>query len=1579
MQQTVYRIALFLAKLGVFVIALCALVGAFAVALTQYEPFRQWSISKGLEFANDALAGELSVGDVEGNLITGLVLHDVRLDAGDSNFVYVPAIDLQYSLLPILETRRIVASLVLHKPDIHLLRNSEGTWNFSQIVKPSTDTAQKPHSPLEWVIDVRGLEIRDGTVTLFDAMSEPKTSSQEVDFLHSQLRRLNLGLSAFISETEQTVEIDNLSFELEENDIRLVELAGSVSIDENGLRMKGMRIETDESYVRLDVAMDSVRLFDPALGESLTRYPFSVEVEGRKVSTHELKKFFPQLDFLAGTPTFQLAAEGTFKELVVDDLSLDLTHSNLRSSAVLHNLDNPDNLLIEATITDSKLNYADMPLYLPGIPIPDLAYLGDVEIQRITYSGTREDFTSIFDLSSNVGEIKGGGWIRYGKDLPDWRVDATMRGFNGGPIIGDSLFAGSLTARLVGEGSGFTPDKMTARLRLKGVPSRVGGRRFSGLWFQGSIGEGGVITADTLLAAWGEDQSGPALPSVDIDKLESLLQQGRKGRLNGFLERITLTNSDAAIFDGLPSVQASGWYDMRAPEQPRYRVQMEADRLDVAVFTLNPEHQTRLGMSVTVEGEGLDLDEMQGTVQLNVTDAMLPGGDELKPFTADIVVEEEEEERRLSFESTFLSAQLNGQWRFSTLLPTLTEAVDRLVNYASRKRSYSDLDNLDWMLLDAPQVEPIRVEYNVEPKDLSIVEAFMEGTDLEMDASLHGVLSGTTELLGISSTGKINSFRYRTAEQDLRLGATQVDVNIRNISTTSMDDLLDADMLIQSDSLIRYNEINLALPKMKLDFLDGMLHANGAATLNGEYSFAVDGRLDVTASEGYQVLLDTLIFKMSDQLQWINVDTVDITLADDGAHIEKLAVIRSGAEYVALSGDIVNYEEFKDVEAVVLGLPLQELKPFLQDPEILSMVETLSGTLREVKLLLNGTLENPIIKAGMNVDALSYINIPIGDLQIDLNYLNSNLSGSMFIRRPLTSLDLPTDILARVDIETLPIDLAFASREERIISGKPVKISASAGDLPIAIAGPFTPGLLIQKGRADTLNFTISGNYPSLTYSGLGRISDGLLTVESTNVPYTVDAAFSFQDRKLQIRGATIKNLPRDYLAGMARAVGSIEFDGFSPKYFDINIYAENKGLLVLSDATQAVNQIIYGDLVVATDKDGSPLKFTGSLEEPKLSGNVRVLNASLTMPYQEASATATSSVEFIDYGDWKERNMRKLGPLLPDSVLIAAGIPTVNELRSKGDSGTNTGLTRDIDLGRKNGRPVRASGPEPSIADRMEIRLNLSLEERFFVKVQLGVLQELVLNLGNENKDVPLDFYMKGENMSLIGNVELLEGSRFVYLKTFDARGTVSFSQNVYNPELNIRGVYTGRRFNDNNEQSEEYTVEVFVTGTRDKLEIRFDYSIAGVASSDDPGQRQIDAILLLIAGRLPSENANNSSALSNLVQESASGVGTSAVNAAISELLGSIDVVQSFEVDLGQSRVNLVGQLGEFLVRYNGKISSFEDGTIAIEFPLLSFLNLGIQREVVDQFESIGGGGVISTSQGEAYRFRVRARKTW
>lgn len=1594
MQQTVYKIARVLAKFGVFLIALLSLVGAAVVALTQYEPFRRWAIGKGLEAVNASLAGRIEVRDIEGNFITGLTVRDARLIAGDTTLVFVPRIELHYSLPPFFESRHVRATAILHNPEINFVRSAEGIWNFTRIVHPSIDTIPGPRAPLEWTFDIRDLEIRDATFSIYDKLTDPVDSADALDFLHMTLDHLNVGMNAFISEDEQNIEIDNMSFTVRDAPLRMIELAGGISVDEDGLEVDGLRVETGRSYVRLNASIDSVALFDTALAGMLLSSPFDLDIHGERIDTRELKMLIPQLDFLGGMASLELEASGTFDDINLEQLELNLTNSVIKAKGRLQNLDDPENFRIESAIAESKLTYEDVPIHIPGLPIPDLRYLGEVELRTLAYSGTRNDLTSIFDLSTDIGELEGGGWFDYGADIPRWRVDAVVRELDISPIIDDPVYRGTINARIVADGEGFDPSEMTARGRIKGGSLEVGSRKLARLWFQGGIADGGIITADTLLLAWGNPAERFSLESLALDDLQGVLERGRTGRGTGFMERLRFTSVDAAVFDGLPSLHVGGWVDFSNADHPRYRLAVETDRLDVADITLDPEHSTRLGMTLNIEGEGIDPDRVSATALVNVRDARLPGGEELSPFTAEVSLRNlEGGERALSLQSDFLDARLEGEWSFATLVPTLSTGFNRLISYVSRKQSYrSDEFNL-LRQTDEPSGGPIQAEYEFIPKDLSIAESFMNGAKLEMDASLRGRISGTGQLLDITSIGEIRRFRYESGEDTLHVEAAHIDVNIGNISSTSMDELLDATVNVRSDSLIYYNDMALALPKLNLSFSDGILHANGVATLDNEYSVAIDGTLDVSAPEGYIIEVDTLIFGMSRTLRWRNVPgrQIRLVLSDDRLNVESFQLYRSGAEAINIQGALVDYNQFRNMRVSVTGLPLQELKPFVLEAETLSMIETLNGTLRDATVTLNGTLENPIIQGSLDIDALNYTTIPIGDLDVTVDYQDRNLAGQILIRRPLTASDADDVPLAKVDIVTMPIDLAFAGREERFIPGKPVNISAEATDLPIAIAGPFMTGLLLQQGTAD-LNFTVSGVYPNLSYFGDGSIRNGLVAVEATNVSYIVDGEFDFRDRILDVKGVNIRNLPGDNPGGRALANGAIEFDGFTPTNFNINIHTPDRerGILLLSDATQAVNENVYGDLVIATTNEGDAIRFTGSLDAPRLDGAVTVLNASLVVPYRESVASSSQNVQFIEYDVWQERQTRPIGPVLDDSTRRALGIPSAEELELRNRERRPTDELEEVfERERRRRDSLAAAPPESSIVDLLDVNLRLTLTDRVFVRIQLGPLQELALNLENENEREPLYFRMKGDDMSLLGKVKLAEGSRFIYLKTFEATGTVSFEEDITNPEFNIQGIYEGRRFI--NERSEDYTVNVDVTGPLNQLNIEFSYSIAGVASTEDEEQRRINAVFLLLFGRRADENLGGN-ALEGLVEQSSSSVGTSAVNAAISELIRNIEFLQALEIDLGQAtdlgqaRVNLVGQLGKTLVRYNGKVSSPEDGTISIEVPLSVLFDTErlrgwvaeLQREVIDQFETAGGTSLTST-QGDVYRLRLRFRTTF
>src|SRR5690606_15037385 len=105
--------------------------------------------------------------------------------------------------------------------------------------------------------------------------------------------------------------------------------------------------------------------------------------------------------------------------------------------------------------------------------------------------------------------------------------------------------------------------------------------------------------------------------------------------------------------------------------------------------------------------------------------------------------------------------------------------------------------------------------------------------------------------LGITLKGDIDRFVYRQGESSYRFGGVEIDADIRNITSGAMDDLLDAEISIQSDSLYRISGSEISLPSVDLSFHEGQLRVRGDAMINGDYSVGVDGTVNVVANEGY--------------------------------------------------------------------------------------------------------------------------------------------------------------------------------------------------------------------------------------------------------------------------------------------------------------------------------------------------------------------------------------------------------------------------------------------------------------------------------------------------------------------------------------------------------------------------------------------------------------------------------------------------------------------------------------------------------------------------------------------------------
>ena len=1577
MQELAYKIAKVLSKTGVFLVSILAFLGVLIIAVTQLQTFRAWAVERGLASVNDLLLGELDVADIDGDLVTGISIKGVELKAGGTTFARVPRISVNYELVPILESRKVRASIIVHRPEILLQRGGDGLWNFSKIAPPSTDTTDLPREPLDWIFDVRSLEIRDGELVLQDLMQP------EANLLNTTVSRLNLEAGTYFSESRQAIDIRHLSFLENQSNIRLIELAGDISIDsESGLHLRGLQIETEGSYLELDLTAATPGLLDSTFGSSLLDSQFNLQLTGDRVSTEELQRLIPALQFLGGTYGLEISANGRVDAINVEKLSLQASGTSIDGSARLSEITDPKNFEINAELRESTIRYQDLPLHLPGIDLSSIEYLRNVEIKKLRYAGRPSDATATFEIATSVGEVKGGGTVRYGDGRNTWRGDVYAANVDLTSITRKAgQVDGVVNGRFLVEGNGFDPDDMEVRARARLGSSQVMGRGIDRAWIEAGYGDGGMIIVDTALVALRTDGGPPLSESVDLERLEETLLVLRDGAWQStFMDRFSPSAADIAAVNGRPSVRLAGWFDTRDPALPKYRGVIETDRLDLSAITLDPGHSTRLGLTMNVEGEGLDVDRLQAFVQLDAYDIQLPNGEEILPFQIDsLLLQTNGDQRRLLLASDVADAEIVGRWRFETLFPTLAEGVGKLVDYVARKTSYES-DEFAFLIDDEPSIiEPIVATYRFEPKDLSVIEAFMPGTEIELDADLTGTVSGTTTFLGLTVRGDVRKFLFRQGESTYNIRDVEIDADIRNISSGAMDDLLEAEISVRSDSVYQLSGTRISAPNLDMTFRDGALSLQGAASINDEYSFEIDGGIDVVREIGYRLRLDSLTFGLSNGQQWHNQGPIAILTAEDGATVESFGLRRAGAETIRLTGRYAEYERFEDVLLNVSSVPFSELKPFLHDASTLEMLESLGGRLDSLQVGLQGTLENPELEITGLVQNLSYTNVSIGSLQVDASYRNRNLTGSLQIAGSARLKQDSIPLLAEIEIRKLPIDLAFASREERLVNGELLDIVGTTNDLPLAIIGPFVPGILIQKGTTN-LEFSVGGRLPDVDYRGVGKLSAGQIVVESTNVTYLVDARFELQEERLELQGVSLRNLPSDLLGGKATAFGNITFDGFSPDAFNIGI--KTNGLLVLNEGTQAVNDQYYGDLVIATPA-GRNLTFGGTYRYPRLYGDVIILESDLKYPYRERVGELQNRVEFVEYEEWVSRADQKDGPRLPSL--------TQEERDSLGI------LDLDSAIVERNNRQREEDSAEEitsEFMDRLRVDLNIRVPKGVKLTIEIGLLQQLELLIDDGGTGRPLDFSMLGDDMNLTGEVRLLQGSKFLFLRSFDATGSIIFDENILNPAFAIDGVYKGRRFL--NGESQSFRVGMKLGGNLDRPAISFTYAIEGVESNDDPAQKQADAILLLLVGRRQSELFSQATSEGDIAADAflsgADALGTNVLGAALSGVFKDIGGLQAVEFDgniddPGGTTFRFVYAIGDVLLRYEGRITQFSDGTVTVELPLelllriseFKNLSLQLQRDVLDEFGSSLGSDAAATNTENVFRVRLSLRTTF
>ena len=171
------RVALIV--IGVFIVLI--LVAPFLIPVNQFRPTIE-------EKASAALGRKVQLGDLSLSLLSGSLSAENLSIADDSKFSSSPfltakSLQVGVDIMPLIFSKTLnITGVTIDTPQVTLLHNSAGVWNFSSLGGPAAK-AQNKQAPGEKTssapdVSVRKLELKNGKITV-GAANSPKRSSYD--------------------------------------------------------------------------------------------------------------------------------------------------------------------------------------------------------------------------------------------------------------------------------------------------------------------------------------------------------------------------------------------------------------------------------------------------------------------------------------------------------------------------------------------------------------------------------------------------------------------------------------------------------------------------------------------------------------------------------------------------------------------------------------------------------------------------------------------------------------------------------------------------------------------------------------------------------------------------------------------------------------------------------------------------------------------------------------------------------------------------------------------------------------------------------------------------------------------------------------------------------------------------------------------------------------------------------------------------------------------------------------------------------------------------------------------------------
>lgn len=1440
-------------------------------AISQTSTFRNYLKDYVVEKINNSINGKLTIGQLEGTIITTIYLRNTVLSLGNDTLLNAGTIELKTSPLDLLLKRITVRKAAISNAKIRFIKESDGNLNFSGLIKkaePDTST-----SSFHFKILVSDFELRNISFYLQSYKNINNSSTYDsLNFEDLRVDNLNLRLnaSADIANNKYEINLKDLFLKTNLSEFSLSQLSGKFLLNKEQLSVNNLLLRTSSSEIFLNADVNGINLFDKSGKYNLKNANVTGGINGEIVLndfSDLVSVFRNSMDPVSVSSKFS----GKVGDLLIKELELSFSKTHLQSSGKLLNLDNPSDLVIKTGFFNSYINQPDVPQLFPELTIPSYEKLGLVKIDTLNFDGKPLNFFTNISLSTPSGNLYAKGNLNLEKALMSYNLNFATANFDISPIAG---ILTKLNSRGKISGVGTDPANLKATMSIYAEKSTVG---FTNL--------------DSLII------------SMNADKKNILYNMVAK--------------SDTS------SANISGIFDFSDAENPGYDVEGTIKNLDYSKVFHDTNNQGRLNFYLNGTGQNLDPDKLNLYMSLMVKNSVMNGISIDSSQATFNIMSLDSLKKSINITSDLADISINGNFSLPKMITMISSESELLLSALNKK--------LDNVLLDTTKSNPVTttikllkgretslfssvdnnndLDFNIKLKDFNLISIFLKNQVLAIDGQIDGKIENISNNIKIKVNTNLESLKFWGDNDVFFLSNLSLGINLSNIFEARNLSEINSDVSLSTSRIFAGSDIHNLDVNFSLSH--NIVQVNLSGKLEDYLTAKFMGKIDFT-SDKTLIDLDTLGISYNNY-DLINQGNVKASVSRNELKVSDFLLYHNSSK-IKINGDLLRYGD----QNMILSINHVKGNEISANFANLNSANNPDADIN-LKALIKGNFDNPLITMQANVDSVFFKNNKLGNLNSEWSYKNKNLNLDIKFLDASNDSDKP----ALKIFGNIPIDLTFFGVEDRIIKSKEMDIKILADKFNLKIFGEMLPGVKNVAGFMDA-DLKVSGNLDAPNPNGFININKGAFLADANNLEYKTNLKLSVAGNSLSLDSLVVKNSDGTQNGGTLIGNGNAILNNFEISSSQIYLAGQLK---ILSEASKAVSPTIYGDLVISTN---GKLELTIDDTGTKLTAPINVEEANLTVPQSQRGYKNNSSNFIYRYVQ-----------------------DTVSAKNKEIDFESLIALSQ-----KRNSNLIKT----PLAQSKFEYSININIKKdgiiTFILDQEFNQILTTVLN-GN------FKFQKIAGRPFATGELRLIDGSTLEFLtKTFQAEGSLRFESELSNPYLNIVAIYRNYYIppsDSTGSNEEEVAVKIKLKGPLKELNKNFvkdENNIAVYMGADniendipDKTKDASDAITFLVTNSfLNSQGGFSNSTQNNAFASTASSIAGSLLGNFLNSYTG--DYIKSLELRRvgSNTKFNLSGRVNNFRYSIGGTTEIFSDLTranVKIEYPFFQKLFLRLERK--------------------------------